>query len=34
MRRDTSKGSLSIKLKRTGWDDDFLRNVLNGLAAA
>ena len=34
MRRDTSKGSLSIKLKRAGWDDDFLRNVLNGLAAA
>jgi len=33
MRRDTSKGSLSIKLKRAGWDDDFLRNVLNGLAA-
>lgn len=34
MRRDTSKGSLSIKLKRAGWDDDFLRNVLNGLTAA
>ncbi|URI15403.1 MULTISPECIES: ISAs1 family transposase [Alphaproteobacteria] len=33
MRRDTSKGSLSIKLKRAGWDDDFLRNVLNGLLA-
>ncbi|TCM78990.1 IS4 family transposase [Rhodovulum steppense] len=32
MRRDTSKGSLSIKLKRAGWDDDFLRNVLKGLA--
>jgi predicted transposase YbfD/YdcC len=23
VRRDTSKGSLSIKLKRAGWDDDF-----------
>ena len=33
MRRDTSKGSLSIKLKRAGWDDDFLRNVLSGLLA-
>jgi hypothetical protein len=32
MRRDTSKGSLSIKLEIAGWDDDFLRNVLNGLA--
>ena len=32
VRRDTSKGSLSIKLKRAGWDDDFLRKVLNGLA--
>jgi predicted transposase YbfD/YdcC len=34
MRRDTSNGSLSIKLKRAGWDDDFLRIVLNNLAAA
>ena len=33
MRRDTSNGSLSIKLKRAGWDDDFLRSVLNNLAA-
>jgi predicted transposase YbfD/YdcC len=32
VRRDASKGSLSIKLKRAGWDDDFLRKVLNGLA--
>ncbi len=32
VRRDTSKGSISIKLKRAGWDDDFLRKVLNGLA--
>ncbi len=32
IRRETSKGSLSIKLKRAGWDDDFLRKVLNGLA--
>ncbi len=34
MRRNTSKGSLSIKLKRAGWDNDFLRSVINGLAAA
>jgi predicted transposase YbfD/YdcC len=32
MRRDTSKGSLSIKLKRAGWDDTFLLKVLNSLA--
>ena len=32
MRRDTSKGSLSIKLKRAGWDDDFLRNVLTHIS--
>ncbi|MEI4235388.1 ISAs1 family transposase [Roseovarius sp. D22-M7] len=31
VRRETSKGSLSIKLKRAGWDDTFLRSVLNGL---
>ena len=30
-RRDTSKGSLSIKLKRAGWDDAFLLNLLNKL---
>jgi predicted transposase YbfD/YdcC len=34
VRRETSKGSLSIKLKRAGWDDDFLRSLLNGLADA
>jgi predicted transposase YbfD/YdcC len=33
MRRNTSKGSLSIKLIRAGWDDDFLRNDLNDLTA-
>jgi len=33
MRRDMSSGSLSIKLKRAGWDDDFLRSVLRSLAA-
>lgn len=33
MRRDASKGSLSIKLKRAGWDDNILRNILNSLAA-
>ena len=27
VRRDTSKGSLSIKLERAGWDDHFLRKV-------
>jgi len=32
VRRDTSKGSLSIKLKRAGWDDAFLHSILNGLA--
>jgi predicted transposase YbfD/YdcC len=32
VRRDTSNGSLSIKLKRAGWDDTFLRRILNGLA--
>ena len=34
VRRDTSKGSLSIKLKRAGWDNEFLRRILNGLAPA
>jgi hypothetical protein len=34
MRRDTQKGSLSIKLQRAGWDDGFLCNVLNDLATA
>jgi predicted transposase YbfD/YdcC len=28
-RRDTSKGSLAIKLKRAGWDHDFLLNMLS-----
>lgn len=32
--RDTSKSSLSIKLKRAGWDEAFLRSILNQLAAA
>ena len=31
-RRDTSKGSLSIKLKRAGWSDAFLLSLLNQLA--
>jgi len=31
-RRDTSKGSLSIKLKRAGWSDVFLLSLLNQLA--
>jgi len=34
VRRDPSKGSLSIKLQRAGWDDAFLRSILNGLATA
>ena len=33
-RRDTSKGSLSIKLKRAGWSDAFLLSLLNQLAGA
>lgn len=32
VRRDSSQDSLSIKLKKAGWDDDFLRSLLNGLA--
>jgi hypothetical protein len=31
-RRDTSKGALSIKLKRAGWSDAFLLSLLNHLA--
>ena len=34
VRQDTSKGSLSIKLKRAGWDNTFLRSLLNNLQAA
>ena len=34
VRRDTSKGSLSIKLKRAGSDNAFLRSILNGSAVA
>ena len=30
-RRDVSKGSLSIKLKRAGWDDAFLLSLINQL---
>ena len=30
-RRDTSKCSLTIKLKRAGWDDDFLLSLLRQL---
>ena len=32
VRRDTSKESLSIKLKKAGWNDDYSRSILNGLA--
>jgi len=31
VKRDTSKGSLSIKIKRAGWDDPFLYSLLNNL---
>jgi len=34
VRRNTASGSLSIKLKRAGWDDTFLRSILNGLKIA
>ena len=30
-RRDPSKGSLAIKLKRAGWSDAFLLSLLNQL---
>ncbi|MDP3959761.1 MAG: ISAs1 family transposase, partial [Pseudorhodobacter sp.] len=33
-RRDTSKGSLSIKLKQAGWSDAFLLSLLSQLATA
>lgn len=33
VRRDPSKGFLSIKLKKVGWSDDYLRSITNGLAA-
>ncbi len=33
VRRDPSKASLSIKLKKAGWSDAYLRRILNGLAA-
>jgi signal transduction histidine kinase len=32
--RDTAKGFLTIKLKRTGWDETFSCSILNGLAEA
>ena len=32
-RHDTSKGSLSIKLKRAGWGDEFLLGILKQLPA-
>ncbi len=34
VRRDTFTGSLSIKLKRAGWDETCLCRILNGLAEA
>nr|WP_246185071.1 hypothetical protein [Paracoccus aestuariivivens] len=33
VRRDTSKGSLSMKLQRAGWDEAFLWSILTGPAA-
>jgi len=32
VRRDTSKTSLSLKLKRAGWDEAFLRNLLTHIS--
>ncbi len=34
VRQDTSKGSLFIKLKRAGWDENFLRSILNVLKSS
>ena len=34
VRRDSSSGSLSIKLKKAGWCDEYLQSLLNGLTAA
>ena len=34
VKRDTSTGSLSIKIKRAGWDDAFLYSLLNNLPRA
>lgn len=34
VRRDPSKMSLSLKLKRAGWDDQFLRQLLKNISAA
>ncbi|WP_308430853.1 ISAs1 family transposase [Allgaiera indica] len=32
VRRDPSKMSLSMKLKRAGWDDKFLRQLINNIS--
>ena len=34
VKRDASTGSLSIKIKRAGWDDAFLYSLLNNLPQA
>ena len=34
VRRDTSKTSLSLKLKRAGWDESFLRKLLTNISTA
>lgn len=34
VRRDTSKTSLSLKLKRAGWDEAFLRKLLTNISEA
>lgn len=34
VRRDTSKTSLSLKLKRAGWDDAFLHKLLTNIPTA
>ncbi|WP_372922716.1 transposase [Roseovarius sp.] len=34
VRQAQSKSSLSIKLKRAGWDEDFLRSILISISVA
>ncbi|MCR9140440.1 MAG: ISAs1 family transposase [Alphaproteobacteria bacterium] len=34
VRRDTAKTSLSLKLKRAGWDEAFLRKLINNISTA
>jgi len=34
VRRDKSTSSLSIKLKRSGWDEGLLRSIVTNIAKA